>query len=476
MYILHVSAECFPIAKVGGLADVVGALPKYQEAAGFTSKVIMPFYEKKFVTQYDPKTYTKGNLLLGLEQYYYEVLEYDKKILGFELFLVKIFGLTDKEEVYGYHYDVERFTAFQKVVADFILEQKVKPEIIHCHDHHTGLVPFFTANCYKYQALKDIPTILTIHNGQYQGNFGFDKMNYLPEFEANKKGILDWNGQINPLAVGIKSAWKITTVSTSYLEELQEKANGLEGLLKQEKEKSIGILNGIDDKLWNPKTDKYLKANFNSKKLTERNKNKEYLCKTYGFDPALPLISFIGRFVHEKGSDLLAETINYVFKELGLDVNIFILGSGDKQTENSLNEIKDTFSGKYNNYIGYNEELAHIVYGGSDFLLMPSRVEPCGLNQMYALRYGTIPIVSKVGGLIDTITDFDTNENGNGIVCFDINVHEIGFAIKRAVDVYQNTEFFDRKRAEIMDINNGWKKSAKEYIKMYQSLTLKLKS
>ena len=473
MYILHVSAECFPIAKVGGLADVVGALPKYQEASGITSKVIMPFYEKDFVKKHDPIGFTKGNLLLGLEEYYYEVLEYDKKTLGFELFLVKIFGLTDKENVYGYPYDVERFTAFQKVVADFILNQEVKPEIIHCHDHHSSLIPFFTGHCYKYNALKDIPTILTIHNAQYQGWFGYEKMHYLPEFPADKKGVLDWYGQINPLATGIKSAWKVTTVSPNYLGELQEKANGLEALLKQENNKSLGILNGIDDKLWDPKKDKYLKSNFDKKSIKKRQANKDWICKEFNLNPDLPLISFIGRFVHEKGSDLLAETINYIFNELNLKTNVLILGSGDGQTERSLNDIKAQFEGKYNNYIGYNEELAHIVYGGSDFLLMPSRVEPCGLNQMYAMRYGAIPIVSNVGGLKDTVIDFDEGEQGTGIVCYDISAHEIGFAIKRAVVVYKNKTFFDTKKTQIMNIDSGWKKSAAEYIKMYQSLTLK---
>ncbi len=474
MYILHVTAECFPIAKVGGLADVVGALPKYQESAGFTSKVIMPFYEKKFVQTHVPINYTTGNLLLGIDEYYYEILEYSKEILGFELYLVKIFGLTDKENVYGYPYDTERFTAFQKVVADFILTQEVKPEIIHCHDHHTGLIPFFTAHCYKYNDLKTIPTVLTIHNAQYQGWFGFEKMNYLPEFPVEKKGLLDWKGQINPLATAIKCAWRITTVSPNYLGELQEKANGLEELLKQEAEKSLGILNGIDDVVWNPKKDKFLKSNFDRRSILKRNGNKEWLCETFDFDPNLPLVSFIGRFVHEKGSDLLPDVIRYIFDELKLNVNLLILGSGDGNTERDLNDIKPFYKENYNNYIGYNEELAHIVYGGTDFLLMPSRVEPCGLNQLYAMRYGAIPIVSNVGGLKDTVIDFDENTKGSGIVCFDISVHEIGFAIKRAVDVFENTSFYKKKRLEIMSINSGWKKSAAQYIKLYQSLTLNI--
>ena len=473
MYILHVSAECFPIAKVGGLADVIGSLPKYQKTTRRKAKVIMPFYEKEFTSIHEPCDYLKRSLFLGNKEYQYEILTYDKEILGFELLMVKIFGLTDKEEVYGYENDTERFIAFQKAVTDYVLELENKPNIVHCHDHHTGLIPFFMSYAYKYESLKKIPHILTIHNAQYQGAFEFDKLHYLPEFSTTHRGILEWNGQINPLATAIKCAWKVTTVSPNYLSELQKKASGLEQLLANEIDKSIGILNGIDETVWNPKTDELLKENYQKSSIEKRLENKKWICQSFDFNPELPLVSFIGRFVYEKGSDLLPAVIDYIYEELKLDVNLLVLGSGDSNTEQQLNALKEKYPNKYNNFIGYNETLAHVLYGGSDFLLMPSRVEPCGLNQMYAMRYGTIPIVSNVGGLNDTVIDLDQGKKGSGIVCYDVSVHEIGFAIQRAVDVYNNTTFFNKKKIQIMAIDNGWKKSAKEYIKMYQSITTK---
>ena len=472
--ILHVSAECYPVAKVGGLADVVGSLPKYQQSDRITSQVIMPYYEKDFTKNNSFSEIKNGQVALGDVVYPYKILKTKKTLLGFTLFLVKIETLTDRENVYGYEDDTERFMAFQKVVADFILEVEKKPSVIHCHDHHTGLIPFFISRCHKYEALKQIPAIFTIHNAQYQGNFSFDKLYYFPEYNLMDSGYLEWNQQINPLASGIKCAWRVTTVSPSYMKELQVHANGLEWLLNHESNKALGILNGVDPDYWNPKTDKFLKENYSLQTVAKgRTENKKWICKEFDLDPKLPLVAFIGRFVYEKGSDLLPEVIEKVFGEFNLNVNLLILGSGSQETTNQLNALREKYKGKYNDYIGYNEELSHIIYAGADFLLMPSRVEPCGLNQMYAMRYGMIPIVSKTGGLIDTIVDFDESEDGYGITINEINSHEISFGIQRAVDVYNNASFFNRKRKKIMKIDNSWDKSAKQYIQLYESLTTK---
>lgn len=473
MQILHVSAECFPVAKVGGLADVVGALPKYQQSTDVTSSVIMPYYDNKFLQTHQEKLKkTKEGLVnLGIRSFSYQILKFEKDFLGFELVLVKISGLTDKEKVYGYADDVERFVAFQKVTCDYINFLETKPSIVHCHDHHTGFIPFFMAHCDIYNSLKNIPTILTIHNAQYQGDFDYDKMYYLPDFDISKSGLIDWYGRINPLATAIKCVWKITTVSPTYLTELQEIANGLEGLLRNEKSKSLGILNGVDVEVWDPNKDQMLASNFDLNSIKNgREGNKQELCKRFSFNASLPLIAFIGRFVYEKGSDLLAETIHNVLQVHKMEVNILVLGSGNPETENQLNDLKNKLSNNFNAYIGYSEELSHLIYGGADFLLMPSRVEPCGLNQMYAMRYGMLPIVSKVGGLKDTVIDLDTGEDGFGIVIKDINIHEISFAIQRAIDVYKNTSFFEAKRKQLMKIENSWNNSANEYLKMYKSI------
>ncbi len=473
MQIIHISAECFPIAKVGGLADVVGALPKYQEASGVSSSVVMPFYDNKFTQSNSKKlkTITKGIVSLGDQNFDYVILKLNKNVLGFNVHLIKIDGLTDKENVYGYSNDVERFVAFQKVACDYMLSIKNKPNVVHCHDHHTGFIPFFMGYGAKYSLLKNIPSVLTIHNAQYQGDFEYDKMHYLPVFNIENAGLIDWYGRINPLATAIKCAWRITTVSPNYLNELQGVANGLEGLLRNEKEKSLGILNGIDTGVWNPKTDSMLVSNFDLRSVNKGRKgNKQELCKKFGLDESLPLVAFIGRFVYEKGSDLLAAAVYNILEVQKQKVNILVLGSGNPETEKELNDLKEKIPTNFNTYIGYSEELSHVIYGGADFLLMPSRVEPCGLNQMYAMRYGMIPIVSNVGGLSDTVIDIDNGDEGYGIVIDNVDIHEISFAIQRAVDVYKNETFFKAKRKQLMKIENSWNKSAKEYLKMYESI------
>jgi len=264
MEILNVSAECFPIAKVGGLADVVGALPKYHQKNGVVSKVIMPFYQNDFTNSQSFNTDYSGHLKLGKLHYDFEVLTL-KKPLEFPVYLVSIPGLFDRSKVYSYKDDVERFLAFQLVVLDWMMHLENKPTIVHAHDHHTGFIPFLMSHAFAYESLKEIPTVFTIHNAQYQGQFGYDKLRYFPEFDLKKMGIIDWDGAINPLATAIKCSWRVTTVSPGYLNELKLSANGLEELINQESGKFEGILNGIDTEIWNPATDKLLVKNYSNK-------------------------------------------------------------------------------------------------------------------------------------------------------------------------------------------------------------------
>lgn len=266
MVVLHVSAECFPVAKVGGLGDVVGALPKYQSKSGVSSKVIMPYYENEYTKKEKFHEVSDGLINLGDQFYNFQILKLERD-LGFELFTVRIPGLLDRERVYAYNDDVERFMSFQIAVLDWVLNSDIKPDIIHCHDYHTGLVPFMISNSSKYKKIKEIPTIFTIHNAQYQGQFSHDKINLIPQFDFSKVGLLDWAGQINPLATAIKCAWRITTVSPGYMEELKINANGLEDLLSQESDKCSGILNGIDLNVWNPETDEHIIKKYTDKTI-----------------------------------------------------------------------------------------------------------------------------------------------------------------------------------------------------------------
>jgi starch synthase len=467
MEIIHFSAECYPVAKVGGLGDVVGALPKYQNKLGHIAKVVMPAYNTKFFNENEFEVVYDGWVRLGYDNYPVRIFRERNNKLGFDLFLVYIPGLLDRELVYGYADDTERFIAYQIAVLDWLAQWEHRPDVIHCHDHHTGLIPFMLSNCFKYSHIGGIPTVITLHNAQYQGQFGWDKLYYLPAYDLRNSSKLDWRNSINPLASAIKCAWRITTVSPSYLDEISYDANGLEQLLAQERGKSFGILNGIDNEVWNPAKDPMLKKSFALRTVESGKKaNKEELCKVFNLDQTKPLFTFIGRLVGEKGADLLPAIFYNALQQSQGEINILVLGSGERDVENQLNGITAQYAGRYNAYIGYNETLSHLIYAGADFLLMPSRVEPCGLNQMYALRYGTIPIVRRIGGLKDTVTDI--GDGGFGICHDQTNVWDVGHAIGRAYDLYLDQKRVKEIRKFIMTLDHSWDRAAQQYIDLYQ--------
>jgi starch synthase len=470
MRVFHLSAECYPVAKVGGLADVVGALPKYQNMLGLQAAVVMPYYDRKFAHENEFEVVFKASSLLGTRRFYFEILKESTDKLGFELFLVRIPGLLDRENVYSYPDETEQFIAFQIAFLDWINWSQQSPDLIHCHDHHSGLVPFLLYHSKLYTRLANTPTIFTIHNGQYHGAFGWDKLSYLPEIDLTQTGLLDWNGGINPLAAAVKCCWRYTTVSPSYLEELTINSNGLEYLFYIERAKGFGIINGIDTQIWNPKTDSMIAEKYSLKQLTAgKQKNKEALCSRFGLSPDKPLVSFIGRLVVEKGADLLAEAIKKSTLLNADGINFFILGAGDVPVQEDLLELKEEYPEQCNVYIGYDEALAHLVYAGSDFLLMPSRVEPCGLNQLYALRYGTVPLVRATGGLKDTVIDFG-EEGGYGIRFIQPNVNDMVHALDRAAKLYETTPHLQLLRKRMMTLDFSWDRSALEYINLYESL------
>ncbi len=471
MRIFHLSAECYPVAKVGGLADVVGALPKYQNMAGMQAAVVMPYYNRKFVQENVFDTVFRGSTLLGNRRLYFEILKEQTDKLGFELFLVKIPGLIDREEIYSYPDETEQFIAFQLAFLDWISYSQQSPDLIHCHDHHSGLVPFLLQHSRLYTRLAATPTIFTIHNGQYHGAFGWDKLAYLPEIDLYKTGLLDWNGGINPLACAVKCCWKYTTVSPTYLQELTISSNGLEYLFYLEQAKGVGILNGIDTEVWDPKKDPMIANKISITQIAKgKEANKAVLCERFNFSPDKPLVSFIGRLVFEKGADLIATALEESINEYPGGFNFLMLGAGDKEIEKELLELKDFYPDQCNVFIGYDEALAHLIYAGSDFLLMPSRVEPCGLNQLYALRYGTLPMVRSTGGLKDTVIDF-SEAGGYGITYNDAHVEDICTAIGRALTLYNDPKKMQSLRKTMMTLDFSWDRSAAEYIDLYKSLT-----
>lgn len=471
MEIIHVSAECYPVAKAGGLGDVVGALPKYQCKAGHYAKVVMPMYETKFLHNNEFVVDYKGITTMGGLPLNYTIIKEATNKLGFDLYLVDIKGLLDRPNIYSYKDDTERFVAFQIAVIDWMNQWGHVPDVVHCHDHHTALIPFMMQYCYAYkEKLAAVPTVLTIHNAQYQGWIGWDKKHYLPAHDEWKDGLLEWGKNINPLASAIKCAWKVTTVSNSYMDELRWSSNGLEKLFEYEQGKCVGILNGIDNEVWNPKDDSYLTNHFTSKTVASgKKKNKQELCEQFGLDARKPLIVFIGRLVGEKAADILPDAIMASIYSMQGSLSFLILGSGDPHVEWQLSSMNSTFPGYYHAVIGYNEALSHKMYAGADFLLMPSRVEPCGLNQMYAMRYGTVPMVRSTGGLQDTVTDMGDWE-GFGIRFNHATVGDIHYSVSRAVGVYADTKQMLNMRRIMMNIDHSWESAVGNYMNVYESL------
>lgn len=469
MQIVHVSAECYPVAKVGGLGDVVGSLPKFLNELGHDASVVMPMYRSKYLYNHDWEVVHKASSNLGHWWFDYTVIKEKSDAQGFGLYLIDINGLLDREKVYGYEDDVERFCAFQIAFANWVCSWDALPHVIHVHDHHAGLIPFIMQHTYAFKRLESVPSVLTIHNAQYQGSFGWDKTTYLPQWDSWKRGMLEWQGAINPLASAIKCAWKVTTVSNNYLGELKHMSNGLEPLFEYEKGKCSGIINGIDYEVWDPQKDSYLDHHYSEKTISEgKSKNKELLCNEFGLDPNKPLFVFIGRLVGEKGADLLPQSIYDSFQFIGRKMNFLVLGSGETEVESGLSLLKNYAKQDYNVYIGYNEKLSHLMYAGADFLLMPSRVEPCGLNQLYAMKYGTVPVVRATGGLKDTVRDVGEN-GGYGITFLNTSVGDITHAIFRATELYQQKETFSTIRKKIMALDFSWTRSANDYVNLYQS-------
>lgn len=473
MNILHVSAECYPAAKVGGLADVVGAIPKYQVSNRHAADVIMPkfgtpwFKLQKYKEIYSRTFWYPGETITFSIQ---EVTSYD---FGFKLYVVDIPGKFDRDGIYAdsngyFHDDSARWLSFQRSVLNWVFNTNKPYDLLHVHDHHTALIPFMLNHCYDYSSSHHIKTVFTIHNLAYQGAFGWDQQYLLPAFDNWQSGLLDWDHQINPIASAIRCADHVTTVSPSYLEELKTNSYGLEWLFETESHKCTGILNGIDHTVWNPKTDTYLNHLLDDDIFSFKLKNKTDLCDSFTIDPSKCTISFIGRMVEQKGADMLAYAMHSLLSDYD-DINFIILGTGDPYLEDQFELIKKSYPTQTGISLAYDEQLAHQIYASSDFLIMPSRHEPCGLNQMYAMRYGTSPIVNNTGGLIDSVLDYK-KKNGTGIKIESLNVQDIIKSIEEAIELYQNSFIFKQTVINCQKSNFSWEASSKKYIDIYESL------
>lgn len=477
MNILHVSAECYPVAKVGGMGDVVGSLPRYQCEEGTRAAVAMPKYDNEWIRNNQFDTLYEGKAPLEGQYFNFKIQLERNEQLGFPLYVIDIPGRFDRPNVYldpatdeGYEDEFQRFLSFQIALLDWIANRDREfPDIVHCHDHHTGLIPFMMSHVYRYGDLQNVPSVFTIHNAEYQGIHPLEYQKMIPNYDLSKRGLLDWDGNLNTLAAGIKSGWRVTTVSETYMQELRQDCRGLEILIDQEWEKCTGILNGIDIEVWNPSTDPMIAYNFSPENRTRgKRHNKQELADSFDLNPDLPVVSFIGRLVREKGADLLPDLINRLFARK-LEVNFMILGKGNKQIHRRLEQLSGEHVGYFDARLEYNEQLAHQIYAGSDFICMPSRTEPCGLNQMYAMRYGTMPVVRAVGGLEDSVVDFE-EPKGYGFKFDQFSIESALEAIERGLDLYSKKRKRSRIIGYMMRLDFSWNASAREYINLYRGL------
>jgi starch synthase len=479
--VLFLASEVMPFVKTGGLADVSGALPIALKHQGIDVRVMMPFYRLIKEGAYKTRTLIK-DLAVPFGERLLKASIFESDIGGdIPVYLVDREDMFDRPNLYGnskgdYYDNLERFSFFAHSALKTVQGLGFKPDIIHCHDWQTGLVPALLKGPYKQAiGLSNTATVFTIHNIGYQGIFTPEKLSVTglpgPQF-FHPEGLEYW-GSISLLKAGIIYSDAVTTVSPTYATEIlaHDYGLGMEGVVLGRKTSLHGILNGIDYNEWDPSRDSHLVASYSPKTIGEKKQCKAALIKEVGLRHSMlgrPLIGMVSRLDNQKGLDILVKSLEAVLK---LDTTLVILGSGDEKIEEALKKAADQHPDRVAMHSGFNNPLAHHIMAGADMLLVPSRYEPCGLTQMYALKYGTVPIVRATGGLNDTIDQFDENTmTGNGFKFETYDSEALLDALKHAVELYKDKKTWKKLMLNGMKSDFSWDRSAEEYIKIYESV------
>lgn len=472
---LLVSSEVAPFAKTGGLADVSAILPESLTALGCKASVFLPYYLQTKAQDFGIKLF-KVKIATKLDNANVAFSLYHLSKEGIDFYFVNKSDYYDREFLYGtpkadYPDNALRFAFLAKAVLSSIKVLNLKPDIIHLNDWQTALIPFYL----KYTLQNDlffhnIKTVFTIHNLAYQGLFdrelmpriGIDDSFFTPE-------TLEFYGKFSFMKSGILYSDAITTVSKGYAREIlnQDFGCGLEGLLNANRQKLYGILNGADYNEWNPKTDQFIKVRYDTRSLENKAACKKDLLTQMKLEGSLttPLLGVVTRLAEQKGVDIIADSAEEIVK---LGCNLIILGAGSEYYHKLLTELARRYPKNIAVKIAFDNSLAHQIEAGSDMFLMPSRYEPCGLNQMYSLKYGTIPVVRAVGGLDDSIVDYTQDrKGGNGFKFSQATPSDFIDALKRAISVYRNKSEWRRLVLRAMGYDFSWKKSAQEYLRIY---------
>lgn len=473
--IILASSEGAPFAKVGGLADVAGSLPMALKSLGHNIKVFFPFYRQAKSNDFRIKP-LKENIItrLGNRDFVFSLHTCKKDNVDF--YFIKRDEFYDREFIYGtpsgdYPDNALRFAFFAKAVLDSAIILNFKPDIIHCNDWQTALMPFYLKYNLQNQAIfRDANTLFTIHNLAYHGLFDKEAMPAVDVgYEFFIPDALEFYGKFSFIKSGILYSDAINTVSKSYAKEIltKEFGCGLEGLLSVRRNRLFGILNGVDYSVWNPKTDGLIAANYDKDSPANKARCKKDLLAQMKLRASqdAPLLGLISRLIEQKGVDIIASCANSIIK---LGCNLVILGTGEEKYHRLLSALAKKHPKNIAVRIAFDNPLAHKIEAGCDMFLMPSRFEPCGLNQMYSLKYGTIPVVRAVGGLNDTIIDYTQDKNsGNGFKFNKANAADFINALKRAVVVYKNKKKWQELLMKAMGCDFSWERSAKEYTRIY---------
>ena len=474
--VLYVASEAVPFVKTGGLADVAGSLPKELKKNGVDVRVVIPKYSGiKEEYRNAMKHVGDGEIEVAWRKKYLGIDRYD--LNGLPFYFIDNQEYFYREGYYGYPDDVERFTFFCKAVLAMLPKIDFWPDVIHMNDWQTGLISVYLKLNYKDDdKYKDIKTVYTIHNLKYQGRFW---KGYLPDvlgldWKYFNNGDLEYFDDINFMKGAIVYSDKVTTVSRTYAKEIQDPyfGEGLEGMLQKRKDDLSGIVNGLDYDDYDPQTDKYIPFNYNEDNAIEaKGNNKEALQKKLGLpvDRSIPMLAMVTRLVEAKGIDLVTRIMDELLEYE--DLQFVLLGTGDRRYEDWFKGLVWRYPKKVSANIYFNNELAHQIYAASDIFLMPSQYEPCGIGQLIALRYGSIPVVRATGGLKDTVEAYNNYTNsGNGFSFNNYNAHELLYSIKRAID--SGNDFGKREKIikNAMTADYSWDESAKQYKELYSSL------
>jgi starch synthase len=472
MRIIHVASEATPFIKTGGLADVLGELPK-QQARNSKNQVyvILPYYGNI------PSEYKQA---MSFIKYFDVYMGNGKQYVGiFTLELNKVnYIFIDnqkyfyRDNVYGYNDDGERFAFFSIAALETMSHLILRPDVVHCHDWQTGFVSVMYHEHYKYfQYYENFRFVMTIHNLAYLGNYPRNILDlFLLNHDIFNSGKVRFRNGVSFLKGGLEYSDIITTVSDNYKKEVAtpEGGCGLEYFFQYRYQDFYGVLNGIDYNYNNPKTNKNIVKNYNVNSLELRNVNKKSLQKEFGLPISdVPVFSVVTRFTWQKGIELIIEIAHDLLKN---DVQLIILGSGDNYYENSIQMLREQYPTKIGTYIGYNSSLSDRIYAGSDFFLMPSLFEPCGISQMLAMHYGSIPIVRETGGLVDTVIPYNEYTGIGTGFRFQNNAVDFLHVIKYALQIYNDKERFTKIIEQAMNYDFSWANSVDEYQKLYRMI------